>query len=131
MIRNHPVNNTIKFSDVKAALQDAKFRDSLPETMLPDVQKFLRNPGCACNAPIYRKVLQVCADQLRAYYPSKLYESPVETDQKQAVNNWKVINCAAKDLESKLRALGPGRKQVAIARHEDQVTVVINELDIF
>ena len=33
------------------------------------------------------------------------------------------------ELESKLQALPPGRKQLAIARYENLVTVVINELD--
>jgi chemotaxis methyl-accepting protein methylase len=33
-------------------------------------------------------------------------------------------------LEKKLSKLGPGRKQLDVARWEDQVTVVINELDI-
>ena len=47
-----------------------------------------------------------------------------------ADNQWSVINCSIDDLEKQLRKLGPGRKQLDIARYEDQVTVVINELDI-
>ena len=44
-------------------------------------------------------------------------------------NNFSIINCSITELESKLRSLSPGRKQIAISRYEDQVTVVINELD--
>ena len=34
------------------------------------------------------------------------------------------------DLEKKLRKLPPGRKQLDVSRWEDQVTIVVNELDI-
>lgn len=41
-----------------------------------------------------------------------------------------VINCHKDELEHRLQKLGPGRKQIAICRYEDQVTAVINELEI-
>jgi hypothetical protein len=120
----------IKPSDVKAALLDARFRDRLPQELLPDVQKFLKNPGCACNAPIYRKVLRQCPQQLLEYFPGGECEDPEEEAKQLAPNLWSVINCRADELESRLRALPPGRKQIAVARFEDQVTVVVNELDL-
>ncbi len=51
-------------SDVKVALQDARFRDRIPESLLPEVQQFLKNPGCACNSSLYRKVISSCRAQL-------------------------------------------------------------------
>jgi hypothetical protein len=121
----------IKFSDVKLALQDGKFRNTLPESLLPEIQQFIKNPGCPCNAPLYRKVLQDCADQIRKYFPTKTYVSPQVEDEKLSKNYWSVINCHADELEAKMKALHKsGRKQIAIARHEDQVTVLINELDV-
>ena len=47
-----------------------------------------------------------------------------------AENHWTVINCHIDELESKLKKLPPGRKQIAITRYADQATVVVNELDI-
>lgn len=116
----------IKLLDVKQALLDDRFREVLPEELVPDVQKFLQNPGCACNHPIYKKVIKVAWKQLTDYYPSKEHSEP---DLEVTSNQWVVINCSIHELASKLRNLGPGRKQLDIARWEDQVTVIINELD--
>ncbi len=32
--------------EVKQALQDARFRDSLPSLMSKEVKEFIKNPGC-------------------------------------------------------------------------------------
>ena len=112
--------NYIKFNDIKSALMDARFREMLPESLNEDVAKFLRNPGCGCNAPIYRKILQSCPDQVKKYFPTKEYISPEEEDEKLSRNTWSVINCHIDELESKMKSLHKvGRKQVAIARYED------------
>lgn len=101
----------------------------MPEELLTDVQKFLSNPGCACNHPIYRKVLQVAKAQLLAYYPGKEAAPEAEMN-KVARNEWTVINCHIDELQSRLQKLPPGRKQVEVARFQDQVTVIINELEL-
>lgn len=120
------MNSKIGLLDVKMALRDARFRESLPDNYTSDVQKYLQNPGCSCNLPIYRKLLRECQDQLRAYYPSKTdVEEPTVPEPE---NHWKVINCHKDELEKHLRKLGPGRKQLAVTRFEDQVTVVVNEV---
>lgn len=119
--------------EVKAALRDGKFRDILPLDLQDDVVKYLSNPGCACNIPFYRKLLTKCKKELQAYYPHA--EIPDETEEieeisKLAKNNWSVINCSIFELESKLKELPPGRKHLAVARYQDQVTVIIDELDV-
>jgi hypothetical protein len=116
--------------EVKLALQDPRFRDSLPIEFQDDVAKFLSNPTCACNVPIYRKVLKNCAKQLIEYFPGNEITNEEVEIQKLSQNHWTVINCHVSELEAKLRALPPGRKQIAPARYGDQVTVVVNELDV-
>lgn len=120
----------IGLMEVKQALRDGRFRDSLPQELAEDVVKFLQNPGCACNVPIYRKILKNCKSQLQQYYPNREIEDLNEQIQKAAQNQFSVINCHINDLQSKLRQLPPGRKQIQIARYEDQVTAIINELDV-
>lgn len=122
--------NKISLIDVKKALKDSRFRLSLPKEMEKDVEEFLNNPGCACHVPLYRKVIKDCKEQLEKYYPDLEIPNQEEEVQKLAENNWSVINCHISELENKLKRLGPGRKQLDVARWEDQVTVVINELDI-
>jgi hypothetical protein len=117
----------ISVMDVKTALLDQRFRATLPEAFLPDVQKFLANPGCACNHPIYRRVMKEAAAQLLEYYPTLDPGDP--DDEKNVKNHWIVINCSISELQAKLRALGPGRKQIEVARYQDQVTVIVNDLD--
>lgn len=120
----------ISLHDVKQALLDDRFRDTLPEDLLQDVQKFLKNPGCACNHPIYIKVARLAGPQLSSYYPTKdvVPAEEVENLEKIAENDWEVINCGIHELGEKLRKLKPGRKQLDIARWQDQVTIVINHL---
>ena len=120
----------ISLLDVKRALRDSEFRKMLPESLLGDVQKFLNNPGCACNVPIYRKVMKFGGEQLKKFFPDKILVTPEEEEAKLAKNNWSVINCSIGELESNLKKLSKGRKQIAISRYEDQVTVIVNELDV-
>lgn len=122
----------INIHDVKQAMLDERFRTSLPEELTDDVQKFLKNPGCACNHPIYIKVARLAKKQLVDYFPTKeaVPEDEIEKQfEKLAKNEWQVINCTTQDLGEELRKLKPGRKQLEIARWQDQVTVVINHMD--
>lgn len=120
----------ISLMEVKQALRDSRFRESLPEVFKGDVQKYLQNPGCACNLPIYRRILREAVPQLKAYYPGKEIANLEEEISRLAQNHFSVINCHKDQLEEQLRLLGPGRKQIALSRYEDQVTVVVNDLDI-
>ena len=122
----------INIHDVKQALLDQRFRSSLPDELQEDVQKFLKNPGCACNHPIYMRVMQRARPQLVEYFPTR--ETPTEEEaqkdfEKLTKNNWQVINCTIQDLSSELKKLSKGRKQIDIARYQDQVTVVVNHLE--
>jgi hypothetical protein len=72
--------------------------------------------------------------EIANYFPMK--ETPPaeeieKTLERAAVNEWQVINCHINELTAELRKLKAGRKQLDIARWEDQVTVVINHLDIY
>ena len=124
------MSKSVGLMDVKQALRDVRFRDSLPSSFQQDIQKYLNNPGCACNVPIYKRIMTEARQQLQAYYPNRNIANLDEEAKKLAENNWRVINCKAEELEEKLKALPPGRKQLAMARYEDMVTVVVNELDI-
>jgi hypothetical protein len=120
----------ITLLEIKQALRDARFRESIPASLTEDLQKYLKNPSCACNTPFYKKILKDCKDQILAYFPGREVGEIESEIRKIAENNWSVINCSVGELESKLRKLGPGRKQIAMSRYEDQVTLVVNELDV-
>lgn len=122
------MQNKVNILEIKQALWDQRFRDLFPE-LKADINKFLHDPGCSCNVPLYRKILGY-KDALQKYFPTKVIETPEEEMEALAKNEWRVINCHKDELEEKLRRLGPGRKQIAVARFEDQVTVVINELNV-
>lgn len=115
--------------EIKQALKDSRFRDSLPIDFQEDIAQYLSNPNCTCNLNIYRKILKNCKEELQRYFPGKEILNEDDETAKLAQNNWTVINCSIFDLESELRKLPKGRKQMDIARYQDQVTVVINELD--
>jgi hypothetical protein len=124
------MSRPIGLIEVKQALRDARFRNSLPENFKDEIQKYLNNPGCACNVPIYQKVMKEAKKELQAYFPNRNIADIDEEVKKISQNHWTVINCAATELEEKLKRLPSGRKQIAVSRFEDQVTVVVNELDV-
>lgn len=114
-------------------MKDIKFRLSLPREFKEDIQKYEQNPSCPCNLPIYKRVLKDARTQLANYYPGKEIMEVQEVEQeieKLMQNSFSVINCSASELETKLRNLPPGRKQIAVARYEDEITVIVNELDM-
>lgn len=119
----------ISLNDVKSALRDSKFREKIPESCQIEVQKYLQNPNCTCNIPIYTKILKECKELLKEYFPNKIHVDPDVELQKLSKNNWTVINCSIGELESYLKRLGHGRKQIAVARYQDQITVIVNEID--
>ena len=120
----------ITLIDVKTALKDSRFRKTLPDELAEDVNKYLQNPGCGCNLKIYKNILKKCGEQLKNYYPGRELSSIKEEVKKLSENHWTVINCHIDELEDRLKKLPRGRKQLAVTRFEDQVTVVVNELDI-
>jgi hypothetical protein len=121
--------NPITLLDIKAALKDPMFRSKLPDALNPEVKKYLDNPGCACNVPLYQKIMSDASDLVQNYFPNKTLVPTNEKMETLARNSWNVINCHVDEIELKLRMLGHGRKQIAIARYEDQATIVVNELD--
>lgn len=118
----------ISLLDIKQAMADQRFRDSLPPELQEDVQKYLSNPSCKCNVPIYVRIFKECQKEIQNYFPGRTIGELDENIKKQ--NHWTVINCHITELEKKLKQLPIGAKQLAVARYEDQVTVVVNELEV-
>ena len=122
--------NKITILDVKSALKDSRFRLTLPDEYEKEINEYLKNPSCPCHAPLYKKIIKDCKEQLQKYYPNREISDIQEEVKKIAENQWQVINCSVGDLEFNLKKLGPGRKQISMARYEDQITVIVNHLDI-
>ncbi len=116
--------------DVKQAMRDARFRSSLPEELKDDIRKYLENPGCACNMPVYRNVLKLAKSQLEVYFPGRSVGNLDEDEKNMMKNSFIVIDCHVNDLQNRLAKLGPGRKQITCSRYEDKVVVIVNELDM-
>lgn len=81
----------VSLPDVKTALLDVRFRETLPDSLTRDIEEFLKNPSCKCNHPIYMKVIREAPDQLRKYFPAKDVVEP-ENGHVPPVNDWQVIN---------------------------------------
>lgn len=45
-------------------------------------------------------------------------------------DNFHVINCSIGEVEERLKKLPQGLKQIAMARYEDQVTIIVNIMDL-
>jgi hypothetical protein len=116
--------------DIKhAILTDGRFRDLFPE-LKEDIAKVLNNPSCACNIPIYEEFFRF-KDRLGKYFSSKEIKSPKEEVEEDNQNHWSVINCHVDELEGVLNKMHKvGRQQIAVARYEDEITLVVNDLGI-
>lgn len=122
------VKRKLGILDVKQAIFDERFQKLFPE-LQEDIQKVIKDPGCACNKSIYLKFFEH-KDRLQNFFPNRIVDSLEEEKTKLEENHWKVINCNIDELETKLKKLPNGRKQIAVARFEDKVTAIINYLDI-
>jgi hypothetical protein len=122
----------IGLMEIKQALNDGRFRDVLPVELREDLAKYLHCPSCPSHVEFYRKVLKYASKQLQEYYPgAELHDQDIE-DKKLAENSWTVFSCHIDQLETELRKRAAmGRVQIAVARFEEQVTVVMNQLNIF
>jgi len=109
-----------------AILTDGRFRKLFPE-LNEDILKVLNDPSCGCNVPVYDKFFKY-KNRLAKYFSKRDIKSPEEEVQEMNQNNWNVINCKADELEEVLNKLHKvGRPQLAVARYEDKITVIINE----
>jgi hypothetical protein len=120
----------VSLMDIKSAMKDEDFRSKLPESLAPEIQKFINNPSCSCNVPLYKKIIKEAKEQVLAYFPGKDVMTQEEEIERLSKNNWRVINCSIGDVEKEMKKLPNGRKQIAMARYEDQVTIIINDLDV-
>lgn len=123
------MSSKITIQDVKTALKNPSFRKTLPSELKDDLLKYDQNPNCACNLPIYVKVLKHASKELREWFPGREVLNPDLEMPPIIQNNWTVVNCNKDDLEKRLKDLGPGRVQIAVCRYQDEVTVIINNLD--
>ena len=119
----------ISIQEVKEALRDSKFRNSLPPELKDDLRKYEQNPNCPCNLDVYRNILKFGIKQLKEYYPDKDVMNPDTELPPLQQNSWTVINCPVQEIENKLKEFKIGRFQIVVARWEDQATVIINDLD--
>ena len=114
----------------KAVLTDKRFRELFPE-LQEDISKILSNPSCACNISHYDKFFKY-KDRLALYFQDWEIKSPQEEAIEDSQNQWSVVNCNINELEDVLNSLHKnGRSQVAIARYEDQITLVVNNMGVW
>jgi hypothetical protein len=112
-----------------AIISDSRFRELFPE-LKEDVAKVLQNPSCGCNVPIYDKFFKY-KDRLAQYFSEREIKAPHEEAAEASQNHWNVINCKVDELEDFLNKLHKvGRLQLAVARYEDQITVIVNDIGI-
>lgn len=125
-----PSTQKLRLLDIKhAIIHDGRFRELFPE-LSKEFTDVLNNPGCGCNIPIFHKVLKY-KERLRQYFPNREIEAPEEEIKELSQNRWQVINCKANELEEKLNKLyRTGRKQIAVARWQDEITIVVNDLGL-
>lgn len=112
-----------------AILSDGRFRELFPE-LKDEIAKVISNPSCACNVPHYDKFFYY-KDRLAKYFSGREVVSPKEEVEEANQNHWTVTNCSINELEDMLNKMHKlGRVQVAVARYQDQVTVVVNDMGI-
>jgi hypothetical protein len=113
----------------QAFLSDERFRNLFMPELSQEIEEALKNPTCACNRKLYDKFFDY-PEKLAQYFPNREIKSVQESIDTLSKNQFTVINCHVNELELRLKKLPPGRKQIAVTRFQDQVTAIINELDL-
>jgi len=123
------MKNKLSRKDIqKAVLNDTRFRELFPE-LQDEINQILKNPNCGCNVKHIDKFFKY-KKRLLNYFSNHEVVSPQE-EAEEMQNDWDVINCHVDELEEVLNAMHKrNRKQIAVARYEDQVTVIVNDLGI-
>ena len=112
-----------------AILTDGRFRDLFPE-LKKEIAEVLNNPSCACNVPIYDMFFKY-NERLGKYFSGHEIKSPQEEAIEDNQNHWNVINCNVEELEEAMNKLHKvGRVQIAVARYQDELTVIVNDTGI-
>ena len=114
----------------QALLADDRFQNLFPE-MKAEIDKFLKDPRrCgSCVVPLAKEILNHFPDRVEKYFPGRLVIRPEDESKKLAEHNYTIINCHINELEEKLRRLPAGGKRyLSLARFEDQVTVIVDEI---
>src|SRR5581483_11074571 len=111
--------NKLTVMDIKQAIWDERFRALFPE-FEKQFEAFFKKPGCGCNMNFIRNVMKH-KDRLKQYFPTKDIELAEEKD---AENDYIVINCQVDELADRLKKYTAGKRMVAVARFRDKVTVV-------
>lgn len=122
------IQRKLSILDVKQAIYDERFQRLFPE-LKEDIDKIIKDPTCSCNRSMYLKFFAY-PDRLEKFFPNRIINSIEEEEVKSSQNHWLVINCKVTELEEKLRKLPPGNKQIAVARYEDQITVIVNNIGV-
>ncbi len=112
-----------------AIMNDGRFRDLFPE-LKKDITAVINDPGCACNIPIYDKFFKY-KKRLGEYFSNRAIKTPEDERRELEQNHWSVFNCKADELEGVLNKMHKiGRKQIAVARYEDEITIIVNDLGV-
>jgi len=111
---------------LKKALRDHGFRGMYPE-LSAEMDKWISNPDCQCNAPLYNTLLSDIQRLKRYFGEDIVVAEPAIAVEPEQINRWQVINCKVDELEAILQGLSHGPKQLAIARFNQDITVVIND----
>lgn len=110
---------------IKKALLDSKFRSLYPE-LKKEIDQWIENPGCKCNIPLYNTILSDIS-RLKLYFGQESVVTEPILEIPGQVNHWSIFNGHIDKLNDYLQSLSPGPKQIAIARWQDQVTVIVND----
>jgi hypothetical protein len=113
----------------QAFLADVRFREMFLPDLKTEIDAALKNPTCACNRKLYDRFFEF-PEKLASYFPNREIESAQSQAEISSKNQFTVINCHVNELSERLKRLPSGRKQIAVTRYQDQITAIVNELDV-
>ena len=117
---------------ITAELLKKQFYDPAFRALFPDLgehfSKFFQKPGCKCNGYLYIQIIKNL-DKLTEWFGQDIELDQVLSGMVAGKNEWTVISGTIDEMEDILNALPRGPKTFAVARWENQLTIVIRDLD--
>lgn len=121
----------VTYDQIRKAINRKRFQDMFPE-LAESFERYMVKPGCgSCEENLFSALL-ASPDRLKQYFgeDSQFEQVPAPPVIGNVVpeQSFTVINCHVDELSSKLNMLAPGRYEIAAARWENEITVIVKTI---
>jgi len=122
----------VTYDHIRKAINRKRFQDLFPE-LAEIFERYITRPGCgSCEETLFSALL-ASPERLKQYFGDdsqfeQIPPPPPALARMVPEQSFTVINCHVDELSSKLNMMPPGRYEIAAARWENEITVIVKTI---